>query len=807
MGTWLQDFRYAFRMLYQNTGFAATVILTVGLTIGISTVVFSVVDAVLIRPLPYKHPEEIYSLHPFSPQGYAQPASYPEYLDWRRENHVFTSLAAVNSFGSANLEGPSGAVPVPKVMTSDNFFDVFGVAPFLGRTFAAGEEQPGRNDVAVLSYEMWQQNFGGQANAVGQVIKLDARPYTVVGVMPASFRYPLSSTSAIYIPLHMSKELAKARGSHWLPTLGRLKPGISREQAQADIDRVLEQIGAAYPEQSKGRKIQLWTLSSSISANARQSLKVLIFAVLTLLAIGCVNVAGLLLVRGVKREREIAVRSAVGASRLRISWQILTETLVLGLLGAVLGIVFAQALLDAIRKLLIASMERGAEVHINNTALVLAVALAVLTSVFAGLIPALRMSSIAPQSALKIGGGAGASRGQHRLRAAFIVTQLALALVLLVTSGLLLRVLYGLRNADLGFNPDQLVAAEINLSRSSYEQRDLVAAFFQPMLERVQQIPGVKAAGLVGLLPIRSWGWNSDVHVVGQPPDPPNEERLAETRPVTPGYFAALGIPLLRGRLIDDKIDTRTSARVVVVNEAFVKKFLPDGGDPIGKFLDWSDKPMIVGVVRSIRQDISEPPLAEIDFPVSQVPVQEALQYFSSMQLVVRMENDSVSVIPGMRRIFRELDPGLPFRQPVRMHEVIADALVMQRLQNWLFGTFAALAVLLAVVGLYGLISHEIELSTRDIGIRVALGATRLQVLTTVYRRVLIMLGSGIVAGLFATAAVRRVITAVVEVHAGKDAPLVAGLAAGFAAMGLLSVLVPARRATHIEPMEALRYE
>ncbi len=408
----LQDIRYGLRAIRKAPGFFATTIVTLALAVGVTTAVFSVIDAVLIRPLPYDHPEKILFLQPYSQQGYTQPASYPEYLDWRRENQVFSALAGYSA-GSANFEGPAGPVALPSVSTTDSFFDVFRVQPLLGRTFTAGEDQPGKNDVAVLSYELWQQAFGRQNSAIGQTIKLDGRPYTVIGVMPAGFRYPFRLRSAIYTPLHISKDLAELRGAHWMPTLARLKSGVSRAQAQAGMDRVLGDLGRAYPD-TKGRRMELYEIATHIVENQEQPLKVLVFAVLALLAIGCVNVAGLLLARGVKREKEVALRSAVGADRWRIVRQMLTETLLLAIAGAVGGTLLAYGLLNLIQKLLVSAFERGANVQVNGAALLVALALAVVTSLLAGLAPALRLSGTAPTRALKTGGSAGASRGQHR---------------------------------------------------------------------------------------------------------------------------------------------------------------------------------------------------------------------------------------------------------------------------------------------------------------------------------------------------------------------------------------------------------
>jgi putative ABC transport system permease protein len=803
----LQDLRYALRQLRKNVSFSTTVVLTFALAIGISTAVFSVVYAMLIRPLPYNHPERIVYLQSFSPQGYTQPASYPEYVDWRRGNHAFSALAAFNNYGSSNLEGPTGPIAVPKVIASDNFFDVFGVPAYLGRTFAAGEDQPGRDDVVVLSYEIWQQYFGSQATTVGQKVKIDGSPCTIIGVMPAGFRFPINARGAIYTPPHMPKGLDQARGSHWLPTIARLKDGIFLEQAEADMNRVLHGVGQLYPE-TQGRRMHLFSIVKLVVGDTGGPLKLLIAAVLSLLAIGCVNIAGLLLAQGVRRQREIALRSAIGAARPRIVRQMLTECLLLAGIGAVCGILLAHALLTIIRQLLIAALARGAAVHLDPTALLVALGIAFLTSVITGVGPAIRLSGVTPNLALKAGGSAGSTRAQHRLRATLVVAEVALALVLLVTSGLLLQMLDGLRGANLGFDPDRLFAERIFLSPPVYHGREAMATFYRPLLDKVQATPGVKAAGLIEELPIQDWGNNGDTHIVGHPPDPPNQERLAEHRMLTPGYFAAFGIPLLRGRLLDDHIDTPTSPPVVAVNEAFVKKFFAPGEDPIGKYVEgWIGKLQIVGVVGSIRQNLYDPPMAEIDFSIGQIPPEYQWDSVSYMNLVVRTSIKPESVVPGLRRIFHELDSSLPFREPLTMRQVVADVLVFERLENWLFGTFAGLAVLLATVGLYGLISHEVELSTRDIGLRMALGATRIAVLGSVYRRVTAMLCGGVIAGMLLTLAARKLIVAVVAFKISHDVGLFFALAAGLVVIGMAAVLVPARRAATVDPMVALRYE
>jgi putative ABC transport system permease protein len=803
----LQDLKYALRQLRKSPGFTLTAVLTLALGTGVTAAVFSVIYAVMIQPLPYDHPETIVVPQTYSPQGYTQPASYPEYLDWRRQNHSFATFAAVSAFRRINLEGPSGPVSLRLTEGSDNLFDVFGVNPILGRTFSPGEDQPGESDVVVLSYEVWQQNFGGANDVVGRVVRLDGLPYTVIGVMPAGFRYPISQRDAIYTPLHMIDLLRNTRGDHWLPTVGRLKPGVSATQAKADMDSVLVNVGNAFPDEGKGRRMELRPIAEATIGDTGGPLRVLVFAVLAVLAIACVNLAGLLLARGVKREREVALRSAIGASRSRLVRQMLTESLVLALVGAAFGGVMAVGLLRVIRMLLISALSRGADVHLNLPVLLATIVIAVVTSFIAGSIPALRLSRIAPSLSLKAGGSAGTGRGQHRLRASFIVIQVALAMILMVTAGLLLRLLSGLSNTDLGFETHGILAMDVNLPQGTYKDRDPRTAFYDPLLEKVRAIPGVQSAGVIQLLPIESWGWNSDIAIVGQPPAPPNQERLAEDRFVDPGYFQTMGIHLVRGRMIDPKIDIPTSPQVALVNEAFVKKFFPNGQDPIGKQIKQDTPQTIVGVVSSVRQDIYQPPMAEIDYPVSEIPEADARNLLASMHLVVRSTLPVETLVPSLRRAFHEVDPSVPFIEPETMQEVIAEVLTLERLENWLFGSFAALALLLAAVGIYGLIAHEVELSARDIGVRMALGASRAKVLELIYKRVGWMLAAGVGAGLLGTLAARKVIASVVEIKAERDAPIIAGLVAGVIVAGMAAAWFPARRAAAIEPMTALRSE
>lgn len=805
MQSFLQDLRYALRQLKKTPGFGAAVIATLALSIGITAAVFSVLYAMLIRPLPYQDADRIVALETRSPEGYTQPASYPEYLDWRRMNHGFSALAGYSGYGSVNFEGPTGPIALHVVKGTDNFFDVFGVSPILGRTFAAGEDEDGKNNVVVLSYETWQQLFGGRNDVIGEKVKLDGNAYVVIGVMPAGFRFPINKVNTVYTPLHMPKQQREGRGSHWMQTVGRLKAGVPLSQAQADLSSVFDDLERQYPD-SKGRKVKLIALDTFILGKSDSSLKLLLYAVIALLMLGCVNVAGLMLARGVRREREMALRSAVGAARARIIRQILTEALLFAVCGALGGVVLGAGLLRVIRLLLISALSRGAEVTLNVPVLLAALFAAVLVTILAALIPALRLSGTAPSMTLRAGGSAGTTRGQHRLRAAFVVTQVALALALLVVSGLLMHMLGGLKNTELGFSPDNILTAEIDLSPGRYEGRDVMADFYNPLLDKIRAIPGVDAAGIIQVLPIQNWGWNSEIHVAGTPPAPANAVTLAEDRIITPGYYDVFKDRLVRGRLLDPTIDTRGSKPVIVVNEAFVKKFIPAGRDPIGMQID-NDKSQIVGVVKNIRQNIYEPPLAEMDYMAAQVPTGWEQLMLNNMTLVVRTSVAPESIGPSLRKVFHDVDPTLPFRTPETMQSVIADTLIFERLENWLFGTFAALAVLLAIVGLYGLISHEVELSTRDIGVRMALGASRGRILSGIYRRVGWMLGGGVVIGLLLTTFAQKYISSVVAMHMDKDAGRILGLALALIGAGLVAAFFPARRASSVEPVVALRDE
>ena len=649
---------------------------------------------------------------------------------------------------------------------------------------------------------------------------LDGNLYTIVGVMPAGFRYPMYMKEAIYTPLHAPDSWRQARGFHWMRTVGRIQEGFTFEQAQADITQVMTNLGKAYPQQEEGHTAILIPLAQQVNGfgvdqknRMAAPMRTMMLAVLALLGIACVNVAGLLLARGVKREREMALRAAVGANRRRLIGQLLNESLVLATAGLLGGVALGWGLLRAMRVFLVGALSRGVDVQLNWKVVAVAAGIALLTSVTASLAPALRLSGTDPNGALRAGSsGVGTGRGQHRLRSAFVVTQVALSLVLLVVSGLLLKHLQAMLHTDLGFDAKHTVAVNLSLSRGRFQDRDPLLGFYNPMLERVGQLPGVKAAGLIDMLPVEEWGSGYEIHITGQPPYPKNAAMGAETRNVSAGYFDAMGIKLVRGRLLSPSSERPDDiAGKMVVNEAFRKKFFSEDGDPVGAHIDDADKTEgksgIVGVVgRNIRQDIQSPPMPEMDWLIDAIPVKSRLDSLRNMFLMVRTDGDPKAMIPSLREAIRGVDATVTVRA-VPMEESVEEVLLMERMESWLFGIFAAFALLLAVIGLYGLINHEVELRTREIGIRMALGSTRRTVMAQVLRRVALLVASGTAAGWLLALGASKVFASVVEIHAAQDIGLLAGISVGMAVIAMLISIGPARSAASIEPMQALRSE
>jgi predicted permease len=809
-----QDLRFGIRQLRKSPAFTWTAVLTLALGIGATAAMFSVIDAVILHPLPYREVNRIVNVQTNSPSGYSQASSWPGYLEMRRLNKTFDSFAGYEDYWGMTLKVGDQTRYLHVDQGTDNFFDVFGVQPLLGRTFASGEDQPGKNNVVVLSYEVWRESFNADHHVIGKVVNLDGDPYVVIGVMPAGFRFPFGKPNLVYIPMHVRPGWAGEWRTRWLMTIGRMKPGVSLQQANADMAHVMQEIGQEQPDSDKGRTATLMPIATALHGTSELSeVGLMLAAVLAVLLIACANVAGLLLARGIAREKEMALRVALGAAKGRIIHQLLVENTLLGALGAGAGLLLAAGLLAAMKSFLAHAFMRGANIQLNLGVIAFTLGLGVLSSVGAGLIPAWRATKANPNYALKSGISVGTTQGQHRLRASFVVTQIALSLILLVLSGLLLLTLRRMLHTDLGFNPKNLLTLEINIPAGDYKGRDYVQELLTPLEARVQAIPGVIAAGFNEQGALLGYGGGTSMQLVGQPPDPPNRERTSESRSITPGYYTALGLPILRGRNFSAQ-DTSTSQPVAIVNEAWVKEFLTKEQDPLLQafrpFQQEKGKPniAIVGVVRDTRQNALEEARPEIDFPLSRLTIKDQ-QDAGSMDeyLYVRTIVPPLSIIPQMREALHEIAPSVAFQTPETMDDVLNNALVTNRMESWVFAIFACIAVLLVAVGIYGLLMQEVISNTRDIGVRMALGATRAGIAQMMLTHIMVLLGIGLGTGLFLTLLLRHAVASVVALQYERDGIVIAALVLILAVIGLLAALVPTHRAASVDPMKALRAE
>jgi predicted permease len=808
--TLMRDVGFGVRQLHKSPGFTWTAILTLALGIGATAAMFSVIDAVVLRPLPYRDVDRIVSVQTSSPSGFVQPPSWQGYLDMRRLNSTFAALAGYEDYWGMTLKVGEQTAFLSVAQGTDNFFDVFGVQPLFGRTFLAGEDQPGRNNVIVLSYEIWRRFFNADRGVLGRVVQLDGAAYTVVGVMPAGFRFPYGKPNLVYIPMHVRPNFVADYRAHWLLTVGRLKSGVSLRQAEADMSHAMREIGQQQPASDSGRTSALIPIATALhGVNELSQICLLLGAVAAVLLIACANVAGLLLARGVAREREMALRVAIGAARGRLVRQLLVENSILGLLGAGAGILFAAGLLAAMKAFLAHAFLRGANIHLNPEVIAGTLTAGILSSVGAGLIPAWRAAQSDPNRALKSGAAAGASRRQHRMRASFVVAQVALSLTLLVFSGILLRTLHRMFQADIGFNPDRLLLLSINIPSGDYKGRDYVQELMMPMEERVQAIPGVTAAGFNDQGPLWGYGSGATMQIFGQPPDPPDRERNSETRTVSPGYYSALGLHILRGRNFGSQ-DSAAAQPAAIVNEAWVKEFLTSNQDPVAlEFKQQNGRNIaIVGVASDARQAAADPARPEIDFPFSQfTPEQQQNAGSLTVNLFIRTVVPPLSIVPQLRTALHDIAPAAAFQTPETVDDVLSDALVTNRMESWLFGIFAFIAVSLAAVGIHGLLAEEMASSTRDIGVRMALGATRWGIARLMFIRVAVLLGIGLGAGVLMTLLLRPVAASVVAIQLDRDGVAMAGLVALLGAIGLLAALAPLRSAASIDPLKALRME
>ena len=811
MSSLTQDLRYAARVLLKSPAFTAVALATLALGIGVNTAIYSIVYTVLLKPLPYEAPERLVMLWGNSDtsrsrSGAASPA---DFLDWRSENTAFEDLAAINR-AQAAYTGGGEPVRLEGAQASAGLFRILRVAPALGRVYTEQEDAPGAPLVVVLSDALWRERFDADPRLIGRPVTLDGEKRTVVGIMPPGFDFPRVATGApvqFWMPFQWDRARAP-RGGHYLGVVGRLRNGVTLAGAQAQMDAIAARLQKQYPETNTNWGIDLFSLHDEVVGDVGTALFVLVGAVTFVLLIACANVANLQLARASGRARELAVRAAVGAGQWRLLRQLLTESIVLSLAGSLLGVLLAAWTLEFASSMMAAWLPRAWEIGINAPVLAFTVVTALVTGVLFGIAPALHVTGVgAIGSTLKSGGRTTGSRGQQHLRTAFVVGEVALAFVLLIGAGLLLRSLQQLQNVRPGFQPDQTLTAVMSLPDARYPDIARQSPFTTTLLERVRRLPEIRSAALASFIPFDGKEALLLFDVDGEPQRRPGEGRLAQWRVVSDGFFETMGVPLLKGRTFKPS-DTMAAPGVAVVSATLVKRFFPEK-DPIGQRvtldgLNGEQPPQwftIVGVVDDVRfRRLTDPAMPVLYYPVAQ-------QAFPEFTLVARAGGDPMAAVPSLRGIVRSLDASLPLTDVRTMDEVVSTSIAAARFRTTLLASFAVVALLLAAIGVYGVMSYSVEQRSQEMGLRMALGASPRNVLTLVTAHGVRLALAGILLGLVAAYAVTRVLESLLFGVSTTDPVTFAGIAVLLAAVASLAAYIPARRATRTDPMAVLRAE
>jgi len=807
----LQDLRYGARSLRKNPGFTAVVVLTLALGIGANTALFSVVNGVLLNPLPYPQPDQLVTLHQSKPNFETGAIPYPNFRDWQKENRTFSAMAISRAFGF-NLIGIGEAERVRARLITADFFSVLGVKPALGRSFAPGEDENGADPVALISADLWRRKFGAAEDVLGRGLTLDDKSYTIVGVLPASFS--LLPNVDVYVPIgQWNNPALRNRGAALgIHGIGRIKPGVTIEQAQADLDRVMQDLAAAYPDTNKGNGAKIIPLKELMVGGIGPILWTLLGAVGFVLLIACVNVSNLLLARSTGRTREFAIRVALGAGKWRLVRRSLAESLLLAFCGGLLGLVVACWGTKAALRLLPTTLPRAEEVRLDARVLIFTVAISLLTGILSGLAPALKTSRWHLSETLKEG-GRGASRGRVRAQSVFVAVEMALALVLLIGAGLMIRSLTALWNVDPGFRPDNVLTFGLSLSPSmNTASPGAIRAALRELSDQLSSTPGVRGVSFsAGSTPLQS---EDDLFFwLEHRPKPASqsEMNMALVYRVEPGYLTAMGIPLKQGRFFTDQDDER-SQPVVVIDEVFARKYF-GSADPVGKRIrvEGNDQApwQIVGVVGHVKQwsldsDDKESLQAQLYEPFRQLP-DNWMTGGASMGVVARSEGPAP--FDSIRRIVQRWNSQNVIYRPQTMNEVIASTLAAQRFSMILLDSFAVVALLLASVGLYGVISYLVGQRTHEIGIRIALGAQRKNVLRLVLGQGMRMVLGGVVLGLVAALGLTRLMAKMLYGVSATDPATFGVISLLLTMVALLACCIPATRATRVDPLLALRYE
>jgi len=802
-----QDLRFGARMLAKNPGFTLIAILTLALGIGMNTAIFGVVNAVLLRALPYPQAERIVVLwgknELLKLNQTEFPASYPDFMDWRERSRSFTQLAAMLP-GSFNLSGGGGAERIGGAEVSADFFDVLGVGAAFGRAFDASEEQRGAEPVVVLSHSLWSRRFGADPQIIGRTVTLDSKRYRVVGVMRAGFAFPhgtdlptlfgFPDRVELWTPLIPQDYLRNQRGNRGMVVLARLKPGVTQAQAQSEMSAIAGHLETQYPGTNRGFGIQVTPLYEQIVGAIRPALLTLFAAVWLVLLIACANVANLLLSRATTRRKELAIRSALGAGRLRIARQMLTESLLLAGLGGAAGWLLAHWATSVLLRLSSDRLPRADEVGMDYRALAFTALLSLLTGVVFGAVPARQAAGLNLNETLKAS-GQNTARGGQRTRSMLVVAEVALTLVLTVGAGLLVRSFLRLQQVDIGFNPQNLLTAQINLPLEQYRDGSQWASFFNRLIERVEALPGVQSAAVTQYLPVSGVEGSVGFQIEGRPSEQ-DQWPSAGIRRVSHGYFRTLGIPLTRGR--DFTGQDEQEHRAIIINDAMARRFWP-GAEPTGQRINlFGSVREIVGVVKDVRYSSVD----KVADPAIYEP--ESLWF---AHLVVRASAEPLGQLAAVRAQVQALDRNLPLAEIATLEQLRANSMAGRRFNTLLLGVFSAAALLLAMAGVYGVLSYTVTQNTREIGIRMALGARGGDVLKLVIGQGLALTAAGVAVGLLVAIAMTRLMAGLLYEVGAADPLTFAGVALFLFGAAAVACYLPARRATKVDPLVALRQE
>jgi macrolide transport system ATP-binding/permease protein len=799
-----QDIRFAMRQMKKNPGFAFTAILILSLGICANVAIFSFVDAVLIKPLPYQDPTRLVGLFESTPLGSQLHLSYLDYLDWKRLNKVFASVEAYDN-NSSLLNTPTGEIPTNGAIVSDGFFRTLGIAPVLGRDFHSAEDLASAPRTVILSYAAWQSRYGGRPDALGQVVTLDGTPNVIIGVLPRDFYFAPVGPAEFWKTLHLSSN--SDRGDHGLLAIGRLKDGVSLETAQADMSSIAQQLAKQYPDADGGRGATLVALTDVIVGNLRPILLLLLSGAALLLLIACVNVSSLLLVRTESRRREIAVRGALGASRARLIRQFVTEGLALVAAGSLIGVTAAYWTMQLLTRLIptnmMANMPYLHQLGLNKHLFLFTAAIALLAALLFSLTPIVRLSLTNLRDGLTEGGRGTAGTIWRRLGANLVVVELCTAMVLLVGAGLLGKSFYRLMHTDIGLQPDHLVGLRLQATRSGYANIGQVAAMAKQVTQEVGRLPGVQSVAISQGLPVGDgYGNGTTFEVIGRPGH--EENNAANTKTVSAGYFRTIQARLLRGRYFTEEEDS-SKPLVMIVNQSFARKYFPNE-DPLGKQIrfDASEPPIkIVGVT----DDIKEGPLDAEAHPELYIPFDQDPHY--AFYVIARTSQEPQALLTTLSETIHQIAPAVLISDGVTMVDRInqSQASYLHRSSAWLVGGFAALAFLLGVVGLYGVVAYSVSQRTREIGVRMALGAQRASVYQLILKEAGFLVAAGVILGLICSLAATRLMGKLLFAVSAWDIPTLTAVALTLGTSAMLASYLPARRAASVNPTEALRAE